>query len=392
MNKAQFFLLKQILSQPTAPFREDRVIGLVCSLLEKNKVPHFQDIAGNIIVGARSEQHYLRVIKKRSKEPLRVFVAHMDHPGFHGKKWVSDNQLEIKWHGGSPTKHVSRAKVWVALTEDSVTPGSLEQVRISKHGYSIDTATVKLDRKDLPDKLPAAKSLYGGFDFKSPVWTSGKRIYTRAADDLAGVFCILSLAMKIYSGAKKPVDSGFIGLLTRAEEVGFVGAIAHFELGLLQQANRKIFCVSLEASRTLPGAIIGKGPVIRLGDRRTVFDPGGSQILSTLAQKALPGKHQRRIMDGGSCEGTAATTYGIPVIAMSVPLGNYHNEGFEGGQGCKHHGGPAPEFVHADDVQGQLKLCQALMSKGLPWANPWQKVQSRLQNNHAQYNKLLFNK
>ena len=178
-------------------------------------------------------------------------------------------------------------------------------------------------------------------------------------------------------------------MLTRAEEVGFVGAIGHFELGLLQQARRPVVCVSLEASRTLPGAIIGKGPIVRLGDRRTVFDSSGSHVLSTLAQKILPGKYQRRIMDGGSCEGTAATAYGLPVIAMSVPLGNYHNEGFEGGQQCNHKGGPAPEFIHLDDLSGQLKLCHGLMRKDLPWSEPWKPVKSRLQKNFKAYKKLL---
>ena len=94
----------------------------------------------------------------------------------------------------------------------------------------------------------------------------------------------------------------FIGLLTRGEEVGFVGAVKHFESAYLAKARRPLMVVSLEASRTLTGAIIGKGPVVRLGDRRTVFDAGGLQVLSQLAERLLPKAHQRRIMDGGACE------------------------------------------------------------------------------------------
>ena len=160
-------------------------------------------------------------------------------------------------------------------------------------------------------------------------------------------------------------------------------------MGWHKQARRPILCVSLEASRTLPGAAIGKGPVVRLGDKRSIFDDSGLQMLSELAQKILPGKHQRRIMDGGTCEGTAATAFGIPTIALSIPLGNYHNQGFEGGQDCMNPAGPAPEFVHLDDIQGQLQLCQALMKQNLPWKDPWNTFREKLMKNYAQYKRLL---
>ena len=61
--------------------------------------------------------------------------------------------------------------------------------------------------------------------------------------------------------------------------MGFVGAIAHFELDWRERARRPIVAISLETSRTLPNALIGQGPVVRLGDRRTVFDPGYLHIL-----------------------------------------------------------------------------------------------------------------
>ena len=389
MNKSKFSLLKQILSQDTAPFREDRVIALISALFDKAKVPYFIDPVGNVVVGVSSKQDYLKLIQKKSREPVRVFIAHMDHPGFHGVRWLSKNQLKIKWHGGSPVKHLNGAKVWLVSDNEKKINGTLSNTKIAKHGHSMDTAVVRVAANAFGTSRPSARDLYGAFDFKAPVWTSGKRIYTRVADDLTGVFCIASLALDLYSGKNRARQTPFIGLLTRAEEVGFVGAMGHFELAWLKKASRKIVCVSLEASRTLPGAIIGKGPVVRLGDRRTVFDTNGSQVLSTLAQQLLPGRHQRRIMDGGSCEGTAATVYELPTIALSVPLGNYHNEGFEGGQDCKHPGGPAPEFVHLDDIEGELKLCHALMKNNLAWSNPWVAVKQRLVKNYNNYKRLL---
>jgi endoglucanase len=189
--------------------------------------------------------------------------------------------------------------------------------------------------------------------------------------------------------SRRKTATPFIGLLTRGEEVGFVGAIGHFELGWLTKRKRELICISLEASRTLPSAEIGKGPVVRLGDRRTVFNADALKILSDVAEKLLPGKHQKRIMDGGSCEATAATIYGLTTIGITLPLGNYHNQGLEGGPDCRGQAGPAPEFIHIDDLDAELKLCLGLMKPGLAWTDPWKKQQQALINNLKKYKRFI---
>jgi endoglucanase len=385
LNSKHDHLLTTLLSQPTAPFRERHVIALVTQVLDEAGVPYFTDPIGNIVVGTGSKTDYLRLLREAGDEPVRVFIAHMDHPGFHGVRWVKPNVLRVQWHGGSPTKHLQGGKVWLADDQGFAGEGSLRNPKLRKEGWAIDTAEVHFERP-LALPRPAAASLYGGFKFRKPVWESGSRLYTKAADDLIGVFCIVATALEVFKRKTRPP---FIGLLTRAEEVGLVGAVGHFELGWLQQAKRPVVCVSLEASRTLPGAVVGKGPIVRLGDRRTPFDAAYSQVLTELADQVLPKQYQRRIMDGGSCEGSAATAYGFPAIALAVPLGNYHNQGLEGGPDCRGHLGPAPEFVHLDDIEGQRKLCVALMREKLPWHDPWRKVRARLKNNYREYRGLL---
>jgi endoglucanase len=357
-------------------------------MLTVGGVPFCDDPAGNLIVGAGSVEDYMRLLRARSEEPVRVFIAHMDHPGFHGVRWSGPRTLRVKWHGGSPVKHVNGARVWLADESGYVAEGVLRKVKLHKLGYAIDSAEVEIKAQDLPQPRPAAKDLFGAFRFRAPVWKQGSKLYTKAADDLIGVFCIVATALELFKRRDKE-HRPFIGLLTRAEEVGFVGAISHFELGWLQQARRSVVCVSLEASRTLPGAVVGAGPVVRLGDRRSIFYSGGMQLLTELAEKTLPKKYQRRVMDGGTCEGTAATVYGFPTIALTVPLGNYHNQGYEGGPDCRAQQGPAPEFVHLDDVEGQRKLCLALMRDKLPWQDPWRTVRGRLRKNLRDYRGLL---
>lgn len=385
MTPQQFARLAQIVSQPTAPFREGHVIHVVCEQLEQAAIPWFHDPHGNIIVGVASQREYLRRIRQPQQEPVRVFIAHMDHPGFHGQRWVSDKHLAIRWYGGSPIRHVNGARVFLANEAGICASGTLSKVTLHPRGYAIQTAVVRL-QDGTRQSLGKAKDLFGAFQFRKDLWQSGRRLYMRAADDLVGVFSILETARHCLS--RNP-DAPFIGLLTRAEEVGFIGAIAHLELGWLQQARRPVCVVSLEASRTLPNAIIGKGPVVRLGDRRTVFDAAYLNVLTELAEKKLQGRYQRRVMDGGVCEATAATAYGFNTIGITVPLGNYHNQGFEGGADCRRPLGPAPEFIHLDDIDGELTLCKGLMQRRLPWQHAWRNVQRRLAKGLQDYATLL---
>lgn len=388
MNTRRYALLTELLKQPTAPFREEHVIAAVERMLTGAGVPFFLDPVGNMIIGCASRAQYHRLVREKSSHPLRVFIAHMDHPGFHGVRWLSGRRLKVKWHGGSPVRHLPGSRVWLTTCEGDRMEGRLARVRLIKSRRAIDTAEVHITGA-MKEPKPRASALYGGFGFRAPIWRSGKKIHTKAADDLVGVFAIVDTAMELQANRRGGKPPPFLGLLTRAEEVGFIGAIGHFELGWLSRARRPVVCVSLETSRTLPGALIGKGPVVRLGDRRTTFHPDYLAVLSDIAKNTLPKSHQRRIMDGGSCEATAATAYGLPAIGISVPLGNYHNEGFEGGPDCAAPRGPAPEFVHLDDIEGMLKLCRALMRADPAWRDPWKSSRRLLQKRLRNYRRLL---
>lgn len=383
--------LMELLSQPTVPYREAHVVTAVTRWLDDAGIPFFEDPVGNIVVGVADRRDYTALLRQQGAEPVRMFIAHMDHPGFHGTRWLAASRLKIKWYGGSPARYVAGSPVWLATAHGPVAAGELTRVRLTPSRRGIDTAEVRFKGEQLQRaRAHGARALYGGFQFRAPVWRSGRRLYTKAADDLVGVFSICATAHGLYGGRRRrKTRPPFIGLLTRAEEVGFVGAIGHFELGWTAPARRPLVCVSLEASRTLPGAAIGKGPVVRLGDRRTVFDAQALKVLADVAQRVLPGRHQQRIMDGGTCEATAATVYGLPAVGISVPLGNYHNEGFEGGPDCRRKPGPAPEFVHLDDVQGQVRLCQGLMTPRLHWRTPWREQRTQLKKHYRSMRRLL---
>lgn len=387
MNQRQVTLLRTILAQPTAPFREDFVADAAVRALSRYHIPHFLDPIGNIVVGVKSAMAYRGLLRNRDAEPVRVLAVHMDHPGFHGIKWLSNNRLQVKWFGGSPVKHLNGARIWLANTNGVIGHGRMQAAKLHSSKRHLLSAEIQFDNT-IQVRDSRASEVFGGFSFRKSVWQSGKRLYTKAADDLVGVFAIVETAIATFR-SKPKIPPPFIGLLTRAEEVGFVGAIAHFELAWLTKAKRPYVFVSLEASRTLPGAVLGKGPVVRLGDRRTVYESSYLKLLIDLAQKVLPGRHQQRIMDGGTCEAAAATIWNIPAIGITLPLANYHNQGFEGGPDCPKPDGPAPESVHMDDIDGLLKLCRALAKPGLKWREPWKKQQLALIKNARSYQRYL---
>ena len=360
--------LHELLGRPTAPFRESHVASLVYEFLTRAKIPYFVDPIGNIVVGVDSKNSYLKKVKDKHKEPVRIFIAHMDHPGFHGAKWVDEKTLAVTWHGGTPRKFLNGARVWLADKAGWAGEGTIQKAKLNPMGSALESSWIVIKRliHTDPKKNYSPHELYGGFAFSAPVWEKNKIIYTKAADDLVGVFAILSLA----KGLKKK-NRPFLGLLTRAEEVGFIGTIGHLDLGWLNKARESVVFVSLETSRTLPGALVGKGPIVRLGDRATPFDPSLVQILTEVAQRKLPENFQRRIMDGGTCEATAAITFGFRAMGISIPLGNYHNQSFEGGPESRGEWGPAPEFVHTKDIEGMLALCEGLMERSELWADPW---------------------
>jgi endoglucanase len=344
--------LDRVLSTPSSPFREGLVLEVIEDELTRNRVPHFRDPAGNLVVGLKSEKDYLKLIRQNSTEPVRLFIAHLDHPGFIGTAFKDGHHLEVEWHGGTPTEHLVGAKVWLATSEGRIGHGKIAQVQLTESKRSILNAVIELPEA-ISDSGVKAPQLFGGFDFRAPVWEENGILYSKAADDLVGSFTIASLAIDLFK-KRKAAGYPFIGLLTRAEEVGYIGALHHFELGWLKKARRPVIAVSLETSRTLPGAEIGKGPVVRLGDKFGVFDARALHVLSRLAAQILPDSHQKRVMDGGTCEATAAICSGIPAIGISIPLGNYHNQSLQGGPDAAPSMGPAPEFVSLQDISGML--------------------------------------
>jgi endoglucanase len=98
------------------------------------------------------------------------------------------------------------------------------------------------------------------------------------------------------------------------------------------------------------------GPVLRVGDRMTCFDPEMDLWLADTASRLVKLNprfaFQRALMTGGACEASLFQLHGRRVGALAMPLGNYHNMTARGGIGA--------EFVSIGDFDQALLWLEAM--------------------------------
>ncbi|MHC4220704.1 MAG: M20/M25/M40 family metallo-hydrolase, partial [Planctomycetota bacterium] len=226
--------------------------------------------------------------------------------------------------------------------------------------------TVRLDRPAQMAEGDVARWALQGRGRRSTA--SGGRLYAPACDDLAGVAAALS-AFDVLRGRRSGAGIGV--LLTRAEEVGFIGAIAACKRHTVPKRARLI---CLENSRSFAESPIGAGPILRIGDKVSVFSPELTNRLCHLVdeyQAGKPGfKVQRKLMPGGTCEATTFSAYGYEAACICLPLGNYHNmTDIDGVLAGKRPARVGPEIISLDDYHGMVELLVRVAPRlEEPWA------------------------
>jgi endoglucanase len=218
-----------------------------------------------------------------------------------------------------------------------------EEVVASIIDFTVNESTSRVDRVKLRAEGDVVPGSLGMWDLESCEVTNGL-VRGRAIDDLAGCGLILALFEALN---EEEIDREVLGVFTRAEEIGFIGATGLANSGKLPPS---LPIISLEMSKTMPGAQIGLGPVIRLGDRSMVFDGAlveyMRQVASSMKDERESFKWQQKLMDGGSCEATAFSAFGFRSAGVVLPLGNYHNQPSGGNGGSQ---GLCPEEISSSD-------------------------------------------
>jgi putative aminopeptidase FrvX len=290
---------------PTAPCHEAHVRNhLSARLAELPRVITRLDEFGNIHA---SYEHHAEGL-----QPFRV-VAHMDHPAFVVHR--HDGAEELHFTGGVDEEYFAGQ---VIVFHHSATTKPLDRATIQRTAFTAAAKQVFIDRR-----IPA-EATFATWDLPKARCT--KRLFlSPACDDLAQVSTVLAVFQRLAQGEHRAC---FHALFTRAEEIGFAGALASLK-SMTPLAPMPI--ISLEASKARGFARVDAGPIVRVGDRLSVFDSGITHWLETAFRDlsaARPGtSHQRLLMAGGACEASVFHRAGFPTGALCVALNNYHNMG-----------------------------------------------------------------
>ncbi len=319
----------------TTSGKEHRVIGWVERWAARRpEIAVRKDMAGNLLL----------TVKGRKRLPPVIATAHMDHPGFIVES-IDRRTAHARFMGGVMPAYFPGAAVELLDANDHPTSG-----RVEEYDAQVSAATIRLARSVTmlqPGDVGRWRFPAGSLGIR------GDRLRAPACDDLAGVAAALSA---LDQARKKPDLAHFGVLLTRAEEEGFIGAIAACKLGTIPNGARLL---SIETSRSFADSPIGGGPVVRVGDLSSIFDHSLTNGLTQVVRaRSIP--HQRKLMDGGSCEATAFGAYGYQATGLCLPLGNYHNmvdiDRVRAGTASARLG---PEVISLSDYDGLVSLMLA---------------------------------
>lgn len=323
MTAAEFTKIAgRLMRHPAAPFFEHAVRAEVEKICAEQRLDFRRDEFGNVIVRYRTAPK-LRPV---------VLAAHMDHPGFEIVRQLSPKKWLARFQGG--------------VGDDYFRPGV--PVRVMPGGFA-----AKLGRRNGKAKefeLNLKQPVSGNPEFA--VWeledfaVRNGRIHGRGCDDLVGVASILATLIEL---KRSRARANVIGVISRAEEIGFLGALT---VAAGRALPKNSLVISLETSRELPGVKMEHGVILRVGDRTSIFNSEGMRFLAEVAAEIKAHKKkfqfQRALMSGGTCEATAYQEFGFDSAAVCVALGNYHN--------CGEQNRIAAEFVSVADALSMVEL------------------------------------
>ena len=345
-------LLLELTSLPTAAGHEGRVQAFLDGWLARRSksLQWKRDRAGNLLIRRRNPSR---------KAPILI-TAHLDHPAFLVTS-VEDRDITLEFRGGVQDPYFENAKIEIFDRNDAVHRARITS--LDKDAKPFKTVTARLSRRP-GDMAPGD---IGRWAFARPEIRSG-RLKTNACDDLAAA----AAALVAFDRIRKRKGCEHVGLLfTVAEEVGFVGAIevaknALSSRGGLITKSARLIC--LENSRSFPESPIGGGPIVRVGDRISVFSPELTNTISQICQDAAKKdpdfKWQRRLMPGGACEATAFATYGFQSTCLCLPLGNYHNMAdIDGVAAGVRPARVAREEIAMADFHGMVRMLELVASR-----------------------------
>jgi putative aminopeptidase FrvX len=337
---------QRLMRQPAAPFFEAATRAEALSFCAEHRLAAATDPAGNLFVG----------LNRAPRQRPLVLAAHLDHPGFAVERRLSPRRFVLAFNGGVPDEYFLRG-VRVRLQPGGVPARLVRRLRGKGKRFEF-----------VADAAPDALPQFAVWDLEEFTLRAGQ-IHGRACDDLIGCASVLATLRELQ---RRRARVNVIGVLSRAEEVGFHGALT---IAADRRLPADALVISLETSKELPAVQMGGGVILRVGDKASIFDSAATRFLAEVAGELSTQRKdfasQRALMGGGTCEATAYQEFGYTSAAVCVALGNYHN--------CGPERQIAREFVSVRDVTAMVDLLVAAAEAMPRFAKLTAKLPERLQ-------------
>jgi len=349
-------ILLELLSLPTSPLNEHYIIDYIRRWAAgRPNISLTADPFGNLRLR-------LRQGRIKAAHPF-MLTAHMDHPGFEAVRMTGTGRLQAIWRGGVSPEYFKEARVRF-FSDNRWVRGKITRIKCIRENNRrrVDSVSLEVDK-------PVAPGAIGMWDLPNPR-IRHSRIHARGCDDIAGTAAILCALSDL---AKKNQPTDIYALFTRGEEIGFTGAIAACQSGIIPKGARLI---SVETSSEIIGAKMGNGPILRVGDRSSIFNSTLTalcrHVAEDTAQRDRRFCYQRKLMDAGTCESTVFCEYGHQAAAVCLALGNYHNMNIRTKR-------IAAEYIDINDFSGLVKWFVALTETKRPYSQGNPQLQKTLQ-------------
>lgn len=396
LRRTHISWLLELTSTPSAAGRERRVEAWIERWARQRPgVILSRDAVGNITLALADEPVPPSDAAPTDRVPLYI-TAHMDHPAFVVEHAAGEGRFEASFRGGVMDAYFADATVVIHPVDDhraSASPAVSVRARVERRVEGVEGPFKRWLLRAEPGEpwRDVAVGDVAVWDVGAPCVRDGK-VWTLACDDLSAAAAALAAfdVLRILDEhARRDGRRAFARpvrlFFTRAEEVGFIGALAAVRDTSVPRDARVLL---LENSRSFADSPLHAGPIVRVGDRISIFSPRLTDAVARRAEELSggpatpraterdsdrPWKWQRKLMVGGACEASVFCAAGYEATCICLALGNYHNmSDLAEVQAGSFAGTPrvAHEFIGLDDFEGLVDLLVAcgvhLPAGGLP--------------------------
>ncbi|MGD8835127.1 MAG: M20/M25/M40 family metallo-hydrolase [Desulfobacteraceae bacterium] len=317
-EKMDYSLLKQLTETAGISGREERVRNLMSEQIAKFKLHGTTDAMGNLVA------------YKTGKGPRVALVAHMDEVGFMVSKIDHQGFVRVMPVGGVDPQVFHAQKVIVHGEQDL--PGVVGSVppHLRKNKESGAPKAVPIDEGfiDLglpPKQVQASVSVGDPVTFATRSWENDLSFFGKALDDRIGLFVMIK-ALELVN----EMDCNLVLIASTQEEYGLRGVgpamfKAKPDIALILEGTIASDTPGLKLPSNVSPTEQGKGPEIRLSDKRMLADRPLADFLVEMAKdKGLA--HQLVVKNTGGTDAAAGqlVAEGVIVGAVSVPTRYIH--------------------------------------------------------------------